>query len=157
MTTPRPITETQYRLMKPFARLLSRAQVALYRLSSGRLGARFGGGDVCVVHMVGAKSGRSLEMPLMYVPYQEGVLLVASFAGGPHHPSWYYNLVAQPRIEVEWNGQRKVLVARRASSEEKALVWPLCCRHYPDFDMYQRRTPRDIPVFICAAPAGGLD
>jgi F420H(2)-dependent quinone reductase len=154
MTTPRPISEIQYRLMKPLARLLSRAQVALYRVSGGRLGARFGGGDVCVVHMVGAKSGRKLEMPLMYVPYREGVILVASFAGGPHHPSWYYNLVAQPRIEVEWGGQRKVLVARRATGEEKAAVWPLCCRQYPDFDLYQRRTPRDIPVFICEVPAG---
>lgn len=156
MSTPRPISEIQYRVMKPFARLLSRLHVGLRRVSGGRLGGRFRGGDVCVVHMTGAKSGRHLEQPLMYVPYREGVILVASFAGAPHHPSWYHNLVAQPRIEVEWGGQRKTLIARRASAEEKATVWPLCCRHYPDFDLYQRRTPRDIPVFICE-PAAGFD
>jgi F420H(2)-dependent quinone reductase len=153
MTHPRPITEWEYRVMKPFARLLSRVQIALYRLSGGKFGARYQGGDICVVHMVGAKSGRNLELPLMYVPYRAGVILVASFAGGPHHPSWYHNLIAQPHIEVEWNGQRKSLVARRASSAEKATVWPLCCQHYPDFDRYQRRTQRDIPVFICAPAA----
>jgi deazaflavin-dependent oxidoreductase (nitroreductase family) len=83
------------------------------------------------------------------VPYKDGVILVASFAGGPKHPVWYYNLVAHPQIEVTLKGERKTLIARRASSEEKAAVWPLCCSHYKDFDLYQRRTPRDIPVFIC--------
>jgi len=149
MNTPRPISESEYRIMKPFARLLSRFHVGLYRLSGGRLGSRFGGGEVCVVHMTGARSGRQIELPLMYVPYREGVILVASFAGGPHHPAWYHNLVAHPHIDVEWNGQRKALVARRADAAEKAAVWPLCVAQYKDFDLYQRRTPRDIPVFIC--------
>lgn len=152
-SNPRPITELEYRVMKPFARLLSRVQIALYRLSGGKFGARYRGGDICVVHMMGAKSGRNLELPLMYVPYRAGAILVASFAGGPHYPSWYHNLIAQPRVEVEWGGQRKSLVARRASREEKATVWPLCCEHYPAFDMYQRRTQRDIPEFICAPAA----
>lgn len=150
MSPLRPISEFEYRLMKPGARLLSRLQVGLYRLSGGRLGARFRGGEVCVVHMTGAKSGRALQLPLMYVPYQGGVLLVASFAGGPHHPAWYHNLVAHPHIEVEWGGQRKVLTARLATATEKAALWPLCVKHYGDFDRYQQRTTRDIPLFICA-------
>lgn len=153
MNSPKPITEAQFRVLKPLARWMSRLHLALYRASGATIGTRFGGGDICMVRMTGAKSGRALELPLMYVPNGEGVILVASFAGGPHHPSWYYNLLAHPAIEVEWRGQRKALIARQASAAEKAAVWPLCCTHYPDFDLYQRRTQRDIPVFLCE-PAG---
>ncbi|MGH8596880.1 MAG: nitroreductase family deazaflavin-dependent oxidoreductase [Gammaproteobacteria bacterium] len=151
---PRPITETQLRLTKPFIQFFSNLNVWLYKWSNGALMDKFGGGDVCVVQMIGAKSGLPRELPLMYVPYKEGVILVASLAGGPRHPTWYYNLVAHPEIEVNLRGKRKALVARRASSAEKAAVWPLCCRHYRNFDLYQRRTTRDIPVFICEPPAG---
>jgi deazaflavin-dependent oxidoreductase (nitroreductase family) len=149
MNSPRPITEAQFRLLKPLARWMSWWHVLFYRLSGGSLGRRFNGSDVCLVHMKGAKSGRDLQLPLMYVPFEDGVILVASFAGGPRHPAWYYNLVAYPDIAVEWNGQRKLLTATRASPEEKAEVWALCCRNYQDFDLYQNRTQRDIPVFIC--------
>ena len=149
MNTPRPISDFEFSLLKPMARWMSAVHTALYRMSGGALFNRFGGGEVCLVKMMGAKSGREIELPLMYVPYKDGVILVASFAGGPKHPVWYYNLVAHPQIEVTLKGERKTLIARRASSEEKAAVWPLCCSHYKDFDLYQRRTPRDIPVFIC--------
>ena len=149
MSHPKPITEWQFSLLKPIARWMSAVHTAIYRASSGGLGGRFGGGDVCLVRMTGARSGRELEIPLMYVPYREGVILVASFAGAPRHPAWYYNLVAHPQIDVTWKKQSKRLVARQATSAEKAEVWPLCCQHYRDFDLYQRRTGRDIPVFIC--------
>lgn len=149
MSHPKPITEWQFSLLKPIARWMSAVHTAIYRASSGGLGGRFGGGDVCLVRMTGARSGRELEIPLMYVPYREGVILVASFAGAPRHPAWYYNLVAHPQIDVTWKKQSKRLVARRATPAEKAEVWPLCCQHYRDFDLYQRRTGRDIPVFIC--------
>lgn len=149
MSNPRPISEWQFSLLKPIARWMSALHTALYRASDGGVGGRFGGGDVCLVRMTGARSGRAVEIPLMYVPYREGLLLVASFAGAPRHPAWYHNLVAHPQIEVTWKKQSKRLLARVASADEKAEVWPLCCQHYKDFDLYQRRTGRDIPVFIC--------
>jgi deazaflavin-dependent oxidoreductase (nitroreductase family) len=152
MSNPRPISEWQFSLLKPIARWMSALHTALYRASDGGVGGRFGGGDVCLVRMTGARSGRALEIPLMYVPYREGVILVASFAGAPRHPAWYHNLVAHPQIEVTWKKLSKRLRARVASPEEKAGVWPLCCQHYKDFDLYQRRTGRDIPVFICEPP-----
>lgn len=152
MNNPRPITEGQLRLIKPFAKWFSSLNVLLYKWSSGRLFNRIGGGDICVVKMTGAKSGLPREFPLMYVPYQDGIVLVASLAGAPRHPTWYYNLLAHPEIEVTVGERRLQLVARRATAAEKAAVWPLCCQHYRDFDLYQRRTPRDIPVFICKPP-----
>jgi len=100
MSTPRPIFNFEFSLLKPMARCLSAVHTALYRMSGGALGSRFGGGEVGLVNMMGAKSGREIELPLMYVPYKDGVILVASFAGGPKHPVWYYNLVAHPQIEI---------------------------------------------------------
>lgn len=147
---PRPITETQIKIVKPFVKWLSIFNAWIYQWSNGRWLGRYGGGDICVVKMTGAKSGQPRELPLMYVPYKDGLILVASFAGGPHHPTWYYNLIAHPDIEVSLRGKQLLLVARRASAEEKAAVWPLCVQHYRDYDLYQRRTTRDIPVFICA-------
>ena len=99
------------------------------------------------------EEGRVREVPLMYVPYGDGVVLVASMAGSPKHPTWDYNLKAHPDITVTVHGKEMPLVAREASDAEKAAVWPLCCEHYTDFDLYQRRTPRNIPVFICEPAA----
>lgn len=149
MAEPRPISAAQLRLVKPMLRWLSAVNVLIYRWSDGHLGHRYGGGEVCIVSMTGAKSGRRLQVPLMYVPYGDGIVLVASMGGAPRHPTWYYNLRAHPEIEVTVAGRTMALLARQASSAEKALVWPLCCQHYRDFALYQRRSTRDIPVFIC--------
>jgi F420H(2)-dependent quinone reductase len=149
MQRQRRITETQIRLVKPGLKLFTRFHVFLYKLTGGRLFNRMGGGEVCIVKMTGAKSGQSREFPLMYVPYRKGIVLVASLAGAPRHPIWFHNLVKHPQIEVTVGPNVHQLVARIASKEEKAEVWPLCCRVYPDFQRYQDRTERDIPVFIC--------
>jgi deazaflavin-dependent oxidoreductase (nitroreductase family) len=132
-------------IMGPFSRL----NAALYVRSRGRTMGQFNGHDVCVVTMKGARSGRIRHVPLMYVPHQRGVLLVASLGGAPQHPTWYYNLVANPDITVQVKEASLKLRAREASREEKAELWPVCCEHYPDYEQYQQRTERDIPVFVC--------
>ena len=156
MNNPRPITETQLRFVKPIIKWFSRLNVLIYKISGGRLFNRIGGGDICIVTMTGAKSGLPTEMPLMYIPYQNGIVFVASMGGAPRHPAWYFNLVANPEIEVLVRDQRLQLVARLASAEEKVAVWPLCCQHYPDFERYRRRSSREFPIFICTpkAPSG---
>ncbi len=150
---PRPISERQMRIMKAVMGPFSRWQARRYLRSGGRKMGAFLGRDICVVTMKGARSGKTRHVPLMYVPYQgpagEGVILVASLGGAPRHPTWYYNVVAHPDIEVQVKGRSLSLHARRASPEEKARVWPLCIEHYPDYQTYQDRTSRDIPVFIC--------
>jgi len=108
-----------------------------------------GGTPVCLVTMTGAKSGRRRSIPLMYVPYGEAVILVASLGGMPKNPVWYYNLLEHPNIIVEQGGRRRALKARLAGADEKARLWPICVEQYPPFAKYQRRTTRDIPVFVC--------
>jgi deazaflavin-dependent oxidoreductase (nitroreductase family) len=103
--------------------------------------------------MKGAKSGRTLTIPLMYVPYQKGVLLVASLGGAPKNPAWYGNLVKHPDIKVDHRGQRTRLRARLARPDEKPALWPICDRHYPPYADYRKRTTRDIPIFVCEPAA----
>jgi deazaflavin-dependent oxidoreductase (nitroreductase family) len=128
---------------------MTRLHVFLHRLSGGRLFNRLGGDEVCFVTMTGAKSGRTLTIPLMYVPYEQGVLLVASQGGAPKNPVWYGNLVKHPAIEVNHRGRRMKLRARLATPEEKPALWPICDRHYAPYAEYRKRTSRDIPIFVC--------
>ena len=146
---PRPITETQTKMIKWLMTPFSRFNAWRYIQSKGASMGTFAGRDICVASMTGAKSGKQRDVPLMYVPYHDGVLLVASLGGAPKHPTWYYNLVKNPDIDVYVKGEKLALRARRASPEEKSQVWPICCEHYPDYATYQARTDRDIPVFIC--------
>ena len=154
MSNPRPISEAQLRYFKPFIKWFTQCHLFLYKASDGKFFNRFGGGDVCLVKMKGAKSGEMREFPLMHVPYKDGIVLEASLAGAPRHPVWYYNLIANPEIEVTANGHTSRYVARLASAEEKPDIWPVCDAVYSDFALYRQRTERDIPVFICepAAP-----
>jgi deazaflavin-dependent oxidoreductase (nitroreductase family) len=128
---------------------LTRTHVLLHRLTGGRLFNTLSGDEVCFVTMTGAKSGRTLTIPLMYVPYHEGLLLVASQGGAPKNPVWYGNLVKHPDIEVNHRGRRMKLRARLATPDEKPELWPICDRSYAPYAEYRTRTPRDIPIFVC--------
>jgi deazaflavin-dependent oxidoreductase (nitroreductase family) len=85
----------------------------------------------------------------MYVPYQQGVLLVASQGGAPKNPVWFGNLVKHPDIAVNHRGKRMSLRARQAKPEEKAALWPICDQHYAPYAEYRERTTRHIPIFVC--------
>jgi len=123
--------------------------VSLNRVTGGRLFNTFGGDEVCFVTMKGAKSGRTLTIPLMYVPYRDGLLLVASQGGAPRNPVWYHNLVKHPEIVVSHRRRRMELRARLANPEEKSELWPICDQHYAPYADYRERTTRDIPIFVC--------
>jgi deazaflavin-dependent oxidoreductase (nitroreductase family) len=133
---------------------MTRTHVFLHRLSGGRILNTLQGDDVCFVTMTGAKSGRILTIPLMHVPYRDGVLLVASLGGAPRNPVWYNNLVKHPDIEVDHRGRRMKLRARVATGEEKPALWPLCDEHYAPYAEYRARTERDIPIFVCEPISG---
>ena len=136
-------------MANPILKLFAGLNATVYRMSNGRFMGKMGSSDICVVRMQGARSGKWRDIPLMYVPNGAGVILVASLGGAPKHPVWYYNLVAHPDIDVQVKQNTLKLRARLASAEEKAAVWPRCVAAYPPYESYQKRTTRDIPVFIC--------
>ncbi len=152
--TVKPITEGQARIVKPIMRVMSKLNVWVYRASNGNVGGTFpGGAPVCLVTMTGRKSGRRLTIPLIYLPHGDDVILVASQGGMAKHPVWYLNLQANPEVEVQWKGDVRSMVARQATDEEKQALWPDLLKVYPDFDDYQARTDRNIPVMICSPVA----
>ena len=81
------------------------------------------------------------------------MVIVASKGGMSHHPSWYHNLMARPEARVQIGAHVHEMLARRASDAEKAALWPRLVEMYGDFEIYQRRTERDIPVVILSPRA----
>ena len=128
---------------------MSRTHIFLNRLTMGKMFNTLQGDEVCFVTMTGAKSGKDITIPLMYVPYNGGVLLVASRGGSPNHPVWYYSIAKNPDLRVRHRGTEMMLRARLATAEEKPALWPVCDSHYAPFAEYRARTDRDIPVFVC--------
>ncbi len=146
---PRPFTASQERMATPFIRAMSVANTFVYKLSGGRVGGRFThGAPVCLVTTTGRKTGKPRVAPLIYLADGDDVVLVASKGGMSHSPAWYHNLAANPEAEVQIRSDVRKMRARRASDEEKAKLWPKLLEVYPDYDDYQARTERNIPVMI---------
>ena len=114
----------------------------------GRLGGRIQKAPVCILHTVGCKSGKRRETPLLYLADGDKVVLVASAGGRETSPAWYHNLRAMDAAEVEILGRRTQMTPRLASAEERARYWPKVNEIYSDYDAYQTRTKREIPVLV---------
>jgi|SRR5579859_2652357 len=122
--------------------------VALYRPSGGALGAKMGKGPVALLTVRGRKSGKPLTTPLIYVETDRGYAVIASFGGSPKHPAWYLNLKAAGVAELEV-GRRRVSVRVEEppiGSDRYKAIWRDAAAVYPDYDAYQARTSRQIPV-----------
>ena len=148
-TTEDIAKKTSKRMSVRTIKTITKIHKFLRGLTGGRILNTLGGDEVCFAAMTGAKSGRSLNVPLMYVPYKKGVLLVASQGGNPNNPICYHNLTKNPDVTVEHRGKHMKLRARLAGAEEKANLWPICDSHYAPFVDYRSFTDRDIPIFVC--------
>lgn len=142
--------EKHIKFARPILKFYTKMNVAVYKLSKGKLWGNFPGGyPICVLSSKGAKSGQWREVALIHLPYHEKELLVASQGGMDKNPAWYYNVNANPEVKILVKGVERTMQARRVSDEEKAELWPHLLSLYPDFDEYQARTDRNIPVFMC--------
>lgn len=147
----RKISPAQERIAKTVMRWYSKYNVWIYRLTGGRIGGTFpGGAPVCLITMLGKKTGIWRTTPLIHIPSGDDIVLVASQGGLSKNPIWYNNLKAHPEITATVGYQRRKLMARQANDEEKAELWPLICAVHPGFSEYQQRTERNIPVMICS-------
>ncbi len=145
--TAKPYTATEEKVASVAVQIMSKLNTWVYRASGGRLGAKFThGAPVFLLVTKGRKSGQPRTAPLIYLKDGEDYLLVASKGGMSHHPAWYLNLEATPECEIEIGSQRLPMHAKRVSDEEKKALWPKLCEVYPDYDDYQARTERNIPV-----------
>ena len=145
-----PWTPQQERTADVFIRIMTRLNVLAYRLTGGWLGGKFlRGAPVCIVTTRGAKSGQPRPVALLYLRDGDNVVLVASKGGMSHHPAWYFNLKAHPECEIQIGSSTRRMRARIAGADEKRALWPRLVAMYRDYDDYQARTTRDIPVLVC--------
>jgi deazaflavin-dependent oxidoreductase (nitroreductase family) len=126
----------------------TREQVELYESSGGTSGTTMRGMPVIVITSRGAKSGKVRKTPVMRVEHEGKYAAVASLGGAPKHPVWYFNLVAHPAIEVQDGPVKQDMTARELSGDEKADWWQRAVAAFPDYAAYQRKTAREIPVFV---------
>jgi len=122
--------------------------VSLYRLSGGRIMGKMGGAPIVLLTTKGRKSAQARTVPLLYVTDDSRFVVVASYAGSPTHPAWYLNLEANPNVDLQVGSERFTAVARPASADEKARLWPKLVAIYPRYEDYQKRTSREIPLVI---------
>lgn len=147
----KPIPARHVDVTRKIMRGYTRLNVWVFKKSKGRLWKHFPGGyPICVVETTGAKTGKKREIALIHLPHGADVLLVASQGGMDKNPVWYYNIKANPEVNITVGGQSQKMKARQASDDVKRQLWPHLVSLYPDFDQYQARTDRNIPVFICS-------
>jgi deazaflavin-dependent oxidoreductase (nitroreductase family) len=149
MAVPRPYTKTEIAIANPLIKLMSRLNTWAYRATGGRVGGKFrSGAPVMLLTTIGRKSGRRLTIPLLYLRDEGRILTVASKGGMDHHPLWYRNLVANPAVDVQIGAETNAMQAHTASDAEKSALWPKLVAMYPDYETYQARTARNIPVVV---------
>jgi deazaflavin-dependent oxidoreductase (nitroreductase family) len=110
--------------------------------------AGFNGQGVVLLTMRGAKTGKIRKVPLMRVEDNGLYAAVASLGGAPKHPVWYYNLKADPKVQLQDGEETREFVARELQGEERELWWKRSVTAYPDYANYQLKTDRLIPVFL---------
>ncbi len=119
-----------------------------YVETDGRSGHRWYGTNTLLLTTRGRRSGKLRRTALIYGRDGDAYLLVASNGGASNHPSWYLNLVEQPSVGLQVGADKFAGRARTATTDEKPRLWQLMTSIYPQYDSYQRKAPRDIPVVI---------
>lgn len=125
-----------------------RNTVELYESSGGTEGNTMAGRPTIILTTTGAKSGKIRKTPLMRVEHDGSYAVVASKGGAPEHPLWYHNIVAHPEVELQDGATKKQYVAHEATGEEKKEGWARATETWPDYDTYQTKTDRQIPLFV---------
>ena len=135
-----------------------RKQVEVYERTDGAEGStlRDSGLPVIIVTNTGKQTGAIRKTPLMRVTDGEDYILVGSRGGAPEHPKWVHNLRANPLVEIRDLAVVRRMRVREVQGEEKARRWAIAVAAFAPYADYQRRTTREIPVFV-AQPLQGDD
>jgi deazaflavin-dependent oxidoreductase (nitroreductase family) len=126
----------------------SRDQVELIESSGGREGTDNQGAPVIVLTSVGAKTGKLRKSALMRVEHDGEYAVVASLGGAPKHPVWYFNVTANPRVELQDGPDKKDYLAREVHGEEYETWLKRAVQVWPDYAEYQKKTTRVMPIFV---------
>lgn len=126
----------------------ARKQAERYEATNGQEAGDLRGRRIIVLTSVGAKTGKLRKTALMRVEHDGTYAVVASQGGSPRHPVWYYNLIHNPHVELQDGADRRDYLARELAGAEKDAWWQRAVEAWPDYAAYQKRTDRQIPVFV---------
>ena len=126
----------------------AREQAERFEASGGTEANELKGVPIIVLTSVGAKSGNLRKTALMRVEHEGRYAVVASKGGAPTHPVWYHNLVKEPHVELQDGAERHDYDAAVVEGDERAAWWARAVAVWPDYAEYQRKTDREIPVFV---------
>jgi deazaflavin-dependent oxidoreductase (nitroreductase family) len=134
--------------------LFGQEHVRRYVETGGEVGHDWQGTKTLLLTTTGRRSGEPRTLPLIYGRSGDDYLVVASKGGADQPPAWYLNLQADPDVEVQVGDERFAATAHTASAEEKPEMWRTMVAEWPDYDNYQRKTDREIPVVVLSRRAG---
>ena len=126
----------------------AREQAEKFEASGGAEAADLQGRPIIVLTSVGAKTGKIRKTPLMRVEHDGEYAVVASLGGAPKNPVWYYNLVKNPRVELQDGEEKHEYEAREVTGDERALWWDRSVEAWPPYADYQTKTDRVIPILV---------
>ena len=126
----------------------NRQLIEEFRASRGKSSNPMLGRPLLLLTTTGAKSGQLRTTPMMYIRVDDQLLVIASNAGAPSHPDWYYNLVAHPEVTVEVGNEIFDAIAIVTEGEERQRLWTRVVEQYPFFADHQAKVTRQIPVIV---------
>ena len=131
-----------------YVRALDRIDHAVYRVTRGRgtFTSWVAGLPIVMLSTTGAKSGSRRTVPVVGVPHDGSLVVIASNYGQDHNPAWYYNLRAHPEASIIFEGEQRDVVARELTGHERERWYARGVEIYPGWTAYRKRTQRTIPV-----------
>ncbi len=128
--------------------LVGADHVAAYRETGGEVGYLWNGVPTLLLSVTGRRSGLSRTSALIFGRDGDHYLVVASLGGAPMHPKWYLNLQADPNVTIQVKDEHIPVVASTAGPDERPRLWKIMTDVWPNYDVYQSRTDREIPVVV---------
>jgi len=132
----------------PDVTLLGQEHVERYQATDGEEGYLWNGVPILLLTTTGRKSGLARTTPLIFGRDGDDYTVVASQGGAPTHPMWYLNLLADPRASIQVKGEHIDVTGAPGSDEDHDRLWALVNSYWPNYDTYQSRTERKIPVVV---------
>jgi deazaflavin-dependent oxidoreductase (nitroreductase family) len=125
-----------------------RTHIPAYRVTGGRLPWILGRSRTVLVDQVGRKSGVERTTALIYLADGDDIVVVGSKGGSHRHPDWFLNLREMEQTEVQIGGEHRRVKVRLATPQERVRLWPKLVEIWPDYERYQERTEREIPLVV---------
>lgn len=135
--------------------MLGAEHVRRYQETDGEVGYIWNGVPILLLTTTGRKTGQPRTTPLIYGRDGDDYLVVASMGGAPQHPDWYRNLVAHRTAQIQVRADHVEVTARTAAEDEKPRLWEIVTDQWPNYDAYQSRTDRVIPVVVLSPSPRG--